>query len=171
MNTALRSRFLAGVYKPDEHSAWPHFHMDEGTYLSKKKRVCSHQKAAEFETATEARDFYASWNLAAKYRLHVVEYKKQVDVPPPQYDANHPWSILENVRRNETRSIYNTAFKWFIGEPITLSAKATFRKHRSALLPYGIELNEECANRLESLPSQDDHAWHLGKKPALQSVD
>jgi hypothetical protein len=163
MPLALRSRFRVGVYDPAVHDSWPYFHQDEGRYLSKKKHLCSHISAVEFDHPHEAREFYFSWKQAHRYRLHVDEFKTHVDVPEPVFPADHPRSILKSICKNESSYVISTAYTWFSGDTNFTVSEPTLAKHRKILLPYGIDISLKPVLLLEPFPDLDDHVWHLSK--------
>lgn len=168
MPFALKSRFYVGVYDPSMYDSWPYFHLDEGVYLSKNKRLCSHKSAIEFDDPEKAREFYASWRHADCYRLHVCPFQIHVEVPMPVFPDDHPRSILRRIENNEPRYIFNTALQWFFGDSRFFLAKSTLAKHRKILLAYGIDINCKPDVLLEPLPSLDEKPY--SSKPALSVV-
>lgn len=166
MPLALRSRFIAGVYDPNIDDSWPYFHLDEGVYLSKNKRLCSWKSAVEFDRPQQAREFYSAWKHASRYRLEVREFKTHIQVPDPVFPDDHPHSILKLIRNAESSYVHSTAFTWFLGKTDFCWSKSTLARHRKILLNYGIDINLKPERLLEPLPSLDDDTWYLSK-PSL----
>jgi hypothetical protein len=169
MPLALRSRFNAGVYDPAIYDSWPHFHADEGRYLSKKKHLCSLSSAAEFEHPQQVREFYSSWKHAHRYKLHVNEFKTHVEIPEHVFPDDNPWSVLKRIQESESSYVYSTAFFWFSGIQDVHFSKSTIAKHRKILLLYGVDINLKPAILLEPFPDLHDHVWHLSK-PVISAV-
>ena len=163
-----RSVFRVGVYSRSHDSEWPWaYESENGTYLSKKYRVCSERTAATFSTPEDARIFFDQWKSKGKYRLELVESKEYVEVPDPVFPVDHPRSIIAKINNLEPSTIRQTAFFWFSGEDIgTLWSKATLKRHRIILLKYDIDIEQPPKQVLEPLPSQHDDKWYL-KKPSL----
>lgn len=74
-----KSFFNIGIYEQADDENWP-WHNDyyNGLYLSDKKRPCKQQKAAEFDTPEQARQFFDSWRGKSKYKMEVIEFKKWI---------------------------------------------------------------------------------------------
>lgn len=168
MPFALKSRFYVGVYDPSTYNSWPYFHLDEGVYLSKNKRLCSHKSAIEFDDPEKAREFYASWRHADRYRLHVYPFQTHVEVPMPVFPDDHPFSILMRIKQNESGYVVRTAFTWLSGRSDFYFSYSTLAKHRKILLSYGIDINCKPDVLLEPLPSLDEKPY--SSKPALSVV-
>lgn len=164
MALAFRSRFVVGVYNPKCVDHWPYFHLDHGVYMSKAKRACKFNKAAQFETIDAAREFYASWKHAALYRCHILEYKTRVEVPDHVWPYDHPNAIFDRICAKEKNSnVRLSAFRWFMGITDSLFTEKTMAKHRQILLPYGIDIFSPSHLLLEYPPSLDDDTWYLSQ--------
>jgi hypothetical protein len=168
MPLALRSFFIVGVYDPVIYGSWPYFHLDEGVYLSKNKRLCSFNSAIEFDNPDDARVFYASWRHADRYRLFIRDYQTHVEVPMPVFPDDHPRSILMRIQNSAPRYVFNTALKWFIGDSNYFLAKSTLAKHRKILLAYGIDINCKPNAFLEPFPNL--HEKPYSSKPTLSVI-
>lgn len=166
MPLALRSRFIVGVYDPNIDDSWPYFHLDEGVYLSKNKRLCSWKSAVEFDRPEQAREFYSAWKNASRYRLSVVEFKTHVDVPAHVFPYDHPNSIFKRICEKESSYVKSTAITWLSGRTDYFWSKSTVAKHRKILLSYGIDIYTTPQRFWELPPSLDDDTWYLSK-PSL----
>lgn len=81
-----RSVFSIGVFDPNKHDDWPwHYHYDDGVYLSANNRLCKLKKAAEFDDIEKARQFFHAWGGSNKYKMEIIESKKEVKV---SYEAS-----------------------------------------------------------------------------------
>jgi hypothetical protein len=150
----LKLSYLIGVYDPNFDDSWPwHCHYEHGRYLSTKHRICGRERAAEFSTEQEARDFYYQWKPSRKYKFELISVQFWVTEPDPTYPPEHPKSILKSITENEPHSIKLTASLWFYDQDIssTYSAK-TLKKHREALLKYGIDIDQPRPAHLEIKP-------------------
>lgn len=163
MPLALRSRFIVGVYDPKQFDHWPYSHPQEGLFLSDAKRIRLYDKAAEFETIQAAREFYASWKRASRFRCHLHEYKIRVEVPAYVFPDDHPNAILFRISSNESPHVRLTAFRWFLGKSDFIYSKSTIEKHRKVLLLYGIDIYLTPQRLLEDSPSLDDDTWYLSQ--------
>ena len=133
-----KSFFQIGVYDPDLYDHWPwHCHYEDGRYLSAKKRICSWNKPAEFESQQAARDFYHSWKQKNKYKMELIEIKKWVEIPDPVFPEDHPRSILKKIADNEKYRVHSVALLWMSGvNVITHWSRPTQLKYRKILLNY-----------------------------------
>ncbi len=69
--------FLIGVFDPLINESWPwHCHYEHGIYLSEKYRQCKRWKAAEFETAKEAREFFHNWKGKKHLKMELIEVQQ-----------------------------------------------------------------------------------------------
>lgn len=150
----LRLSYLIGVYDPTKHDAWPwHFQYEYGQYLSAKHRVCGRERAAEFSTEKEARDFYFLWKHARTFKFELIPVQCWVVGPDPAYPPEHPKSILKAISEREPYSVRLTASFWFYAQDIsTLYSARTLKKHREALLKYGIDIDQTRPAHLEIKP-------------------
>lgn len=152
-----KSFFQIGIYDPVHDDSWPwHCHYEDGQYLSAKKRICSWNKPAEFETAEAARLFYHSWKHKEQYKMELIEVKRWTEIPDPEYSEDHPREIFNRILRNETSSRYkSTASLWFSGyDPLLGMSRPTRIKHRNVLLKYGIDIIEPPSQIMLDLWSQ-----------------
>jgi hypothetical protein len=150
----LKLIYLIGVYDPALNESWPwHCDYEYGRYLSAKHRICGRERAAEFPTEKAARDFYAEWMHYRKYKFELIPVQFWVTEPDPTYPQDHPKSILKSITENESYSIRLTASLWFYNLDIssTYSAK-TLKKHRKALLKYGIDIDQPRPAHFEIKP-------------------
>lgn len=174
----LKSFFLIGVYDPNIDDAWPwHCHYESGRYLSAKKRVCSRNSSAEFESPEEARLFYHSWKHSDKYKMEVIEVKYWVEAPDPVYPPEHPRSIIERVSTNERFPAGLLAACWFSGQdPLEKMgySKTTNVRYRKILLKYGIDLfskpTEEMRKLLEESHPRNFSDFDFRSSPKLKLV-
>jgi len=172
-----KSFFQIGVYDPVHDDSWPwHCHYDCGQYLSAKKRICSWNKPAEFEAAEEARLFYHSWKHRDRYRMELIEVKRWVEIPDPEYPEDHPRAICYRILRNESSSRYHsTAFLWFSGcDLLQMMSRPTLIKRRNVLLKYGIDIVEPPSQIMLDLWNQTRAErfsnWEFQSKPPLINV-
>ncbi len=137
-----KSFFQIGIYNPEMDNCWPwHFHYENGRYLSAKKRICSWNRPAEFETEKEAREFYHSWKQKDKYKMELIKIQKWVEIPDPVFPKDHPYSILKKIIANEKSRFITVASLWFSGiHTIKSYSRPTQIKYRNTLLKYGIDL-------------------------------
>ncbi len=169
---ARRSFFKVGIYpKSWGNTEWPWLlDHNNALYLSAKYRPCGERKAAEFTTPIAAREFFHHWSKKRDYYLEVVEYKRFIDIPDPKLPPDHPRAILKTIRANEHGNVWHTASCWFDGDDVrTLWHRDTLKKHRTLLLPYGIDIFKVPEYYCEPPPSLDDDVWHL-EKPTLVRV-
>ena len=69
----LQLIYIIGVYDPGNDDSWPwHCQYEYGRYLSAKHRICGRERAAEFSTEEEARDFYYQWKQARKFKFELI---------------------------------------------------------------------------------------------------
>lgn len=69
--------YQIGVYDPNIVDTWPwHCHYEKGTYLSNKYRICSVASAAEFNSASEAREHFHNWKNKKHYKMERISYEK-----------------------------------------------------------------------------------------------
>ena len=150
----LKLSYLIGVYDPNFDDSWPwHCHYEHGRYLSTKHRICGRERSAEFSTEKEARDFYYQWKHCQKYKFELIPVQFWVTEPDPTYPPEHPKSILKSITENELHSIKLTASLWFYDQDIsTLYSAKTIKKHREALLKYGIDIDQPRPAHLEIKP-------------------
>jgi len=155
-----RSIFSVGIYDPNHFDEWPFFFSLEGTFLSYKYRVCSHVKAAQFNTPEEARQFFHCWKNPRGYKLHLIESKEWVDTPDPIYAKEDPRSVLSDIIKNEHAYVSSTFTFWMNGDDLTrVWTKRTLRKHRHQILAYGFDIFKPCP-KLQYHDFNDDE-WHL----------
>lgn len=77
------TRFLIGVFDPDADDSWPwHFDYENGIYLSVNYRLCKRAKAAEFQTATAAREFFHLWKGKKNLKMDLIEVQQVRTVEP-----------------------------------------------------------------------------------------
>ncbi|HEY8036017.1 MAG TPA: hypothetical protein VIF37_10570 [Methylobacter sp.] len=140
----LKLSYLIGIYDPAQDDIWPwHFQYEYGKYLSAKHRVCTRDRAAEFATEKEARDFYFLWKYARTFKFELIPVKCWVVEPGPVYPPEHPKSILKSISDHEPHSVKLTASLWFYDQDISnLYSPKTLKKHRVALLKYGIDIDQ-----------------------------
>lgn len=70
------TKHLIGVFDPEIDESWPwHCHYEHGQYLSSKKRLCKIGKAAQFDSADEARLFFHHWKSKGTLKMEVIEVK------------------------------------------------------------------------------------------------
>jgi hypothetical protein len=132
--------------------AW-HFQYEHGRYLSMKHRICGRERAAEFCTDEEARNFYCAWNHYQKFKFELIPVLFWVEESDLVYPPEHPRSILKSIAKNESYSVRNTASLWFYGEDITkFYTAATLTKHRAILLKYQININLPLPDHLKITP-------------------
>jgi len=150
----LKLIYLIGVYDPNSDDCWPlHCHYEYGRYLSVKHRICGRERAAEFTTEEETRAFYFEWRHSRKYKFELIPVQFWVTEPGPVYPPEHPKSILKSITENEPHSIKLTASMWFYDQDIsTLYSVKTIKKHREALLKYGIDIDQPRPANLEIKP-------------------
>ncbi|WP_020562997.1 hypothetical protein [Methylosarcina fibrata] len=150
----LKLIYIIGVYDPAYDDSWPwHCQYEYGRYLSAKHRICGRERAAEFSTEKEARDFYYQWKHARKFKFELIPVQFWVTEPDPVYPTDHPKSILKSITENEPHSIKMTASFWFYAQDIsTLYSAKTLKKHREALLKYGIDIDQPRPAHLEIKP-------------------
>ena len=172
-----KSFFQIGIYNPDYHDSWSwHCDYEHGQYLSAKKRICSWNKPAEFETGEEARLFYHSWKHKDNYKMELIEVKRWAEVPDPEYPKNHPRTIFANIGRSDISSRYkSTACLWFSGyDLLEVMTKPTRVKHRNVLLNYGIDIFESPSQTMLELWNQTRPVSfsnsEFQSKPALKIV-
>lgn len=172
-----KSFFQIGIYNPVYDDSWPwHYHYEDGQYLSAKKRICSWNKPAEFETAEEARLFYHSWKHKERYKMELLEVKRWTEIPDPEYPEDHPRTIFDRILHNETSSRYkSTAALWFSGYDLQLvMSRPTRIKHRKVLLKYGIDIIEEPSQIMLDLWDKTKPVvysdWEFQSKPPLTIV-
>jgi hypothetical protein len=68
------TRFLIGVFDPDIEDSWPwHFDYQNGVYLSLNYRQCKRHKAAEFDSAAGAREFFHAWGGKKNLKMELIE--------------------------------------------------------------------------------------------------
>jgi hypothetical protein len=68
------SKFIIGIYDPNIDEKWPwHCHYEHGTYLSQKYRICKRWTAAEFSTASDAREFFHNWKGKRNLKMELIE--------------------------------------------------------------------------------------------------
>lgn len=71
------SSFLIGVYDPTTDDKWPwHCHYEDGQYLSNKKRLCGFDRAAEFSSAEDARQFFHTWENKRHFKMELIERQR-----------------------------------------------------------------------------------------------
>ncbi|OAH97225.1 hypothetical protein A1353_23325 [Methylomonas methanica] len=152
----LKLSYLIGVYDPANDDTWPwHFQYEYGQYLSAKHRVCGRARAAEFATEKEARDFYFLWKHARAFKFELIPVQYWVTGPDPVYPPEHPRSILRAILAHEPHPVRVTASFWFYDQDIsTLYSGKTLKKHREALLKYGIDIDQPRPEHLEIKPEQ-----------------
>lgn len=150
----LKLRYVIGVYEPDNDDTWPwHCHYEDGEYLSAKHRVCGRERAAEFATEKEARDFYFLWKRARAFKFELIPVQYWVAGPDPIYPPEHPKSILKAISEHEPHSVKLTASFWFYDQDIsTLYSAKTLIKHREILLRYGIDIDQPKPDHLDIKP-------------------
>lgn len=150
----LKLSYLIGVYDPTQYDGWPwHCHYEFGQYLSAKHRVCGRERAVEFATEKEARDFYFLWKRARTFKFELIPVQCWVVEPDPVYPPEHPKSILKSIAENEPHSVKLTASFWFYDQDIsTLYSQKTLKKHRAALLKYGIDIDQPRPAHLKIKP-------------------
>jgi hypothetical protein len=169
-----KSFFQIGIFDPEVCDAWPwHCHYEDGQYLSRKERICSWLRPAEFDTPNEAREFFHQWKNPKNYKMEVIEIIKWVKVPDPEYPDDDPRTIIKKVTSGEKYSTYwMTAHRWFWGDDIESEySKSKFKKHREILLKYGIDINEQPAISLKPLvKNKSPFAEPVLKKPELKIV-
>jgi hypothetical protein len=150
----LKSFFMIGIYDPLIYGCWPwHCHYEDGKYLSEKKRICSRNKTALFETADEARLFYHSWKHRERYKMEVIEVKTWTEVPDPEYPQGHPREIFNRLIRDNARSCYRiTLALWFDGlDPFKNVSQSARIRHRNVLLNYGVDIFEQPSQNMIDL--------------------
>ena len=152
----LKLSYLIGIYDPVQDDAWPwHFQYEYGQYLSAKHRICGRERAAEFATEKEARDFYFLWKHAKTHKFELIPVQCWVVAPDPAYPPEHPKSILKAISEKESHSVKLTASLWFYDQDIsTLYSQKTLKKHRAALLKYGIDIDQPRPAHLAISPEQ-----------------
>lgn len=150
----LKLIYLIGVYDPNFDDSWPwHYQYEYGRYLSIKHRICGRERAAEFPSEEEARAFYYQWKHYQKYKFELIPVQFRATEPDPTYPPEHPKSILKSITENEPHSIKLTASLWFYGQDTsTLYSAKTLKKHREALLKYGIDIDQPRPVHLEIKP-------------------
>jgi len=150
----LKLIYLIGVYDPNFDDTWPwHCQYEYGRYLSEKHRICGRARAAEFPTEKEARDFYSQWKNYQNYKFELIPVQFWVTEPDPVYPPDHPKSILKSITENESPQVKLTASLWFYAQDIsTLYSEKTLKKHREALLKYGVDINQPRPAYLEIKP-------------------
>jgi hypothetical protein len=159
----LKAFFMIGVYDPLHHSHWPwHCHYEHGQYLSDKKRVCSQNKAAEFETPDQARVFYHSWKHRERYKMEVIEIHTWVELPEPEYPEGHPREIFSRLVDDNVRSCYRMTFvAWFYGrDPFENMSQTARKRHRDVLLKYGVDVFEKPTQDMMDLWSESRSRNH-----------
>jgi hypothetical protein len=150
----LKTFYLIGVYDPNLNGSWPwHFYYENGQYLSEKHRICGWYRAAKFETEKEAREFYFKWKRYNEFKFELIPEQSWVEVPNPVYPPDHPKAILKSIAENEPHSVKLTGSLWLYGEDIsTIYSSKTLKKHREALLKYGIDIDSPRPAHLEIKP-------------------
>ncbi|MDR7088227.1 hypothetical protein [Cellvibrio fibrivorans] len=177
-----KSFFNAGIADMDfEGEIIKRFHLDEGSYLSLKGRICSWKTAATFNTKEEAVLFFHEWVnenkvKRAKYKLEVIEYTSPEDVHITLYDETHPLWIIEE---KENPSISKAARAYFYDYLHEFGySENTLKTYRREILKYGIDINSRVDSELNlSLRSarireqyyQDNCSVHV-KKTQLHIV-
>lgn len=77
------TKYLIGVFDPEVDESWPwHCHYEHGIYLSAKSRLCKISKAAEFNSADEARMFFHKWKGKGRNKMEVIEVQHHEFVEP-----------------------------------------------------------------------------------------
>ncbi|EGR0209294.1 hypothetical protein KZY42_004236 [Vibrio vulnificus] len=173
MATEYRSFFNIGLYDPVHFDRWPYGpnEHDSALYLSTKKRKCGWGKAAEFNSIDEARAFFNDWKNSSKLKMHIVEFKKYVEVPDPIYPENHPHSLLKRIHQGEKHSVWVTAELWFRGQISThYVSKQTLRRHRDILINYGVDIAKEPEQVYEPPKMKRDDVWYTAS-PNLKALD
>lgn len=167
-----RSFYLIGLYDPDVDDSWPWDHRyDEGIYLSSKKRVCKLPKASALDTPEQAKEFFSGWAGSTKWKMKLIETKRWVDIPEPEYAADHPASILKAINKSEGYSVYVTAELWFAGKlKKHYVTKKTLKRHRIKLLAYNIDIDKKPKQRYDPSPPKVDKVWHLSSSSKDKST-
>ncbi len=74
-----KTLFRIGIFDPTVDIRWSwHCHYHDGIYLSENKRPCKHAKAAQFDSAEQARLFFHTWNGNKKYKMELIESTEEV---------------------------------------------------------------------------------------------
>ncbi|MBF4248850.1 hypothetical protein EA004_28415, partial [Vibrio anguillarum] len=140
-------------------------------YLSEKKRKCSWKKAATFESLEEARTFFHEWKNSPNLKMHIVEFKRYVEVPDPIFPEDHPYSVLKRIQGNERVNIWVTADLWFKGKIAEhYVSKQTLKRHRKILLGYGIDIEGQPKEVYHPPKVKRDDIWHTAA-PELKALD
>ncbi len=157
-----KSFFQIGIFDPMEDVSWPwHFEYERGVYLSLNYRKCGWNKSVEFETPDEARDFYHRWKHSGRYKMELIEVKRWVEQPDPDFPPEHPRSIIKLIASKEKSIYLRTAASWFAGEDISAyMTRKTLLRHKRVLLNYGIDIEEKCTNKLTPITSIEND-WQL----------
>lgn len=149
-----KTYYLIGIFDPKIDDCWPwHFQYEYGQYLSEKHRICKWERAAKFRTKEEAREFYSLWKHWKDYKFELIDESIWEEEPDPIYPPDHPRSILDLIRNNESYSVKNLAALWFYGEDVKkLYSESTLKKHRIALLKYGIDIFSKVTDNMKITP-------------------
>lgn len=171
-----KSHFNAGIAGVNiEGEIIKRFHLDEGSYLSLKGRICSWKTAATFNSKEEAVLFFHEWVnenkvKRAQYKLEVIEYTTPEDVYITLFDETHPLWIIE---AKEKPSISKAARAYFYDYLHEFGySENTLKTYRREILKYGIDINSRVGSELNlSLRSakireqyhQDNSSLHMKK--------
>jgi hypothetical protein len=85
----LKLRYIIGVYDPLHNDYW-HCQYEYGQYLSAKHRIYGWDRAAEFPTEKDGRDFYFQRKHVSKYKFELIPVQFWVIKPDPVYAPEHP---------------------------------------------------------------------------------
>lgn len=138
-----REFFIIGIYS-DNQDEWPHFFVDDGSYISEKGRIASIVRAKKFDSVEDAKLYLSTWK--SKYKNEIkYEFLKMTEGTKPfvsPYSDDHPIHELNKIKN---RTLWSTAYQWMQGkDPKSFLSKSSYYSHKKKLLAeYGYDISKK----------------------------